>query len=109
MASNQKLIDAVRTVGYLLETNGTRNTFARNKRYEPVDACSPKACRWCLAGAIIHVSDRMKVPYLDVKAAVIDMVYTTDPLYGTTISFWDNGTASNRKQLVRQLKNYDNR
>ncbi len=101
---NTKTREAVRTIGYLLETNGTTKAWARNKSRHAVSSLDNKACKWCLDGAISVVRHRMGGD--DLYQTVVDIlnlgtVNGGDNLIGT----WDDSTQSQRQEIVKILKN----
>jgi hypothetical protein len=100
--SNQKVIDAVRVVGHLLETNGTTGEFAKNKQNEGTNWHDPKACRWCLMGAIYAVGPALKVDTWKIESEVRTLI----PYNESTVSFWDGTTNLGRKELIHELKRY---
>lgn len=63
MGTDQKVIDAIRTVGQLLLHNSTTGTFARNSAGNPVDLHNPNACKFCYNGAIGFVAKKMAIHY----------------------------------------------
>lgn len=102
---NNKIQEAVRVVGYLLETNGTIDQFARRKDGRAVNVTSPLACRFCLQGAVNVVTNRILKSdhYYDLKlddavAAVLGigrMEFTV---------FWDDANRADKKAIVERLK-----
>ena len=100
--------EAIRMVGYLLETNSTVGRFASNKDDQPTDISDPDATFFCLSGALRLVD--MKVlggcrhTFFDrgsIYNAVKTLLKTKLPLSNK----WDESNDSQRKQIIEILKN----
>lgn len=110
--SKKKIREAVRVVGYLLETNGTTKAFARGKNGKEVDRFSSKACKFCLAGATDMVATKFLGIAVDdyetreiFEEKVFDII--SPVTHGSGISTWDTGGETARAKIVEILKTYD--
>ncbi len=102
---NKRTREAVRTIGYLLETNGTTKAWARNKYGSGTSSTDPNACQWCLDGAITVVAhDGFKVKYWDLTHAVEEVLGLEEGV-SCTIGAWDGSTKAKRKAMIKKLKN----
>jgi hypothetical protein len=68
MSDNVK--DAVRMVGYLLETNSCTNAYAKARNGRRVDSLSTVACKWCLYGAVEVVARTLNLQFTTVQSSV---------------------------------------
>jgi hypothetical protein len=104
--------EAIRVVGHLLETNGTTQVFARNKRGRPVEIFNPKACKFCLSGA----ADLVAVNVLGIDKDDFDRLVEFEDKVGALvtagsdrvcghISMWDEADKTERKKIIAKLKN----
>lgn len=57
--TDPKIREALRMMGYLLETNGTTGRKARDAAGISVEHDDKKACSWCLVGATDVVFDTL--------------------------------------------------
>lgn len=103
---NKKIREAVRVVGHLLEARGTTEAFARSKNGKPVDVTSPKACKFCLQGAIDAVTHHVlkSDPNYDLKldTAVEDTIGINRSQF---TMLWDYSDSYFHKFVVETLKN----
>jgi hypothetical protein len=104
--------EAIRVVGHLLETNGTTNVFARNKRGKETDRFGAKACKFCLVGA----ADVVAVNVLDVSNSDYDrlekftvsvgkVLNRNSTSYLNLASIWDDASRAERLKIIETLKN----
>jgi hypothetical protein len=68
--TDQKMKDAIRTVGQLLLHRPTTGDDARDNNGNPVDYRSPNACCFCYSGATALVADKFKVPGRSIRDEV---------------------------------------
>ncbi len=104
--SKKAIREAVRVVGYLLETNGATGGAAFDSRGNLVSAFDPKACYWCAIGAMNVVSQRMNVQ----KKLIADSVatLTKSPQFVDYVDFigaWDDAGMLGRQAFVEACKN----
>ncbi len=104
--NEQKIKDALRTVGYLLETNGCIGSYAKRHDGAPVGPHHQSACRWCLSGAIHVVAPKFGVDVKDILASahlrcVLIPVYGSSPAAMTRA--WDT-KADDRPKIIKALK-----
>jgi hypothetical protein len=100
---NKKTREAVRTIGYLLETNGTTRAFARSKTGKSVDSTAPSACKFCLIGAIEAVTDVLNLSFYETRDE-IGRILGLEP-NRSMIPIWDDATKFGHNQIVENLKN----
>lgn len=101
-----KTKEAIRVVGYLLETNSTYATYARTKSDNVVRLDSPQACKFCLAGATYLVDRNIYQPKCG-KLLPTDLYgkvasYLAAP---SLVGFWDSSSKEARREIVQKLKN----
>jgi hypothetical protein len=96
------LVDAVRTVGHLLLSNGTTGTLARNRDGYPVSWRSPRACRFCYVGATEAVANKLELTWVVLGP-------TCDSVIGKRVagSDWDSASPRTRKRWATKLANYE--
>ncbi len=102
--------EAIRVVGHLLETNGTTNVFARNRKGKRISRYSPNACKFCLSGAC----DVVAVNVLGIDTEDVDKLCDFEDKvaylvmgggFGDHIPIWDTADKETRKQIIETLKN----
>lgn len=115
--SKKKIREAVRVVGYLLETNQTTKVFARNRRGQERNPLASDACKFCLVGAtdiiarnVLKITgfekdDRLSKFHIEVEE-VVKPLFSHEP-YGFlgSVSSWDNHGKKVRDKIIKALKN----
>jgi hypothetical protein len=100
---NNKMEDAIRTVGYLLETNGTTGYFARNSHGYPVGVNDAETCRWCLQGAVEAVALKFGL----LVGPLVGQVQTILNARSGLVSAWEGKYAKlSQQEVVTKLKTY---
>lgn len=109
--NKQKIKDAVRMVGHLLETNGTKGWFARDKNGLERDYNDPQACAWCLVGAMAVISEKFGLDKYSLDPVVAKTVGIKKSLkryqlssYYPVAKTWDDSDAESRKRIIKALK-----
>ena len=93
---DEKTKDAIRMVGYLLETNATDHAWARNRNGIAVSARSRSARKWCLHGAAQVVGSALKLALLNHDVSVY--------LEMSNLTTWDNKSPNQRWSIIQKLK-----
>lgn len=101
--SNKAIREAVRVIGYLLETNGTTKESGRTATGRGVSWDDPKACKFCAVGAICLVAKKMNVHEQSLWNAVRDRV-DHDPDYGL-IGSWERRGKDRQAKFIEACKN----
>jgi hypothetical protein len=98
-----KVKEALRIVGHLLETNGITGTFATDSDGKEVNYYHEEACQFCLAGAAYAVDQKIygKPEYSDSLVREVRRYLKVDNL----IHAWDGNTSAGRNKIVQKLKN----
>lgn len=110
---DNKIRDALRMIGHLLETNGTTGRKARfTDGSGTMDYEDPKVCKWCLVGATDIVFDKI----LGVNVMPNKRYSLVENFLGLDesdtlclVDAWEGHSASKghaaRKAIVEKLKN----
>jgi hypothetical protein len=103
MSKKTTVKEAIRVVGHLLETDGTKNACARSKSGKVVGFDDPIACKFCLSGACYFVDQFIfgKENYSNQLQHQVAKELGVKNLVLT----WDYSSAAERKQIIKKLKN----
>jgi hypothetical protein len=85
MIDNERHITQLREARKLIERGWTRRTNARDSKGNPCAPESTRACRWCLAGALLAAGVRL---------------YRTENLACLSLTFWNDNRATKKLALA---------
>lgn len=100
---DDKMRDAIRTVGFLLETNSTEGTFATTRSGAQIDYRLPEASNFCLSGATLKVARAFLINEYSLYNDVASLV-TKDDDSSSLCEIWDSATPRKRKDIIKKLK-----